>query len=205
MGGEHSDLPAFLINVHKIDSLPDAVAYVSRLQGLSKVFDQVIEHIKERADTGMLPPHFTFHYVAADMKAFIAGCDKTDASNVLLNDLTEKLAKTKIEKANQEKLVAEAKIIIAKDVKASYQKLLNYWLVLDKKQTKEDGAWALPYGQEYYAYCLRHSTTTTMSPDEIYETGQKEVARIHQEMHKIMKQVKFKSDSLQEFFCLSQI
>jgi len=31
-------------------------------------------------------------------------------------------------------------------------------------------------------------------------TGQKEVARIHEEMKKIMKVVKFKSDSLQEFF-----
>ena len=32
MGGVHNDLPSFLINIHRVDSLSDAQAYLSRLK-----------------------------------------------------------------------------------------------------------------------------------------------------------------------------
>ena len=200
MGGEHTDLPAFLVNVHKVDSLPDAQAYISRLNKIDKVFDQVLVQLKKREAISVVPPKFTFKYVTDDIKSFIAGCDKTDASNILLADFSKKIDSLKLDKDQAKKLKDAAKTAITGIVKPSYQKLLDYWTALDKKTEKSEGAWALPDGDAYYAYCLRHNTTTDRPADTIYETGLKEVARIHEEMKKIMKQVKFKSDSLQEFF-----
>jgi uncharacterized protein (DUF885 family) len=200
MGGEHNDIPAFLVNVHKVDSLSDAQAYLSRLKKLDKVFDQVLWQLKRREELGVIPPKFSFDYVTNDMKAMMTGFSKTDESNVLLTDFSAKVDKLSIEKDAKDKLKAEAKTIIASTVKDSYQKLYDYWTALDKKVEKSEGAWALPDGDAYYQYCLRHNTTTNITPDSIFETGVREVARIKGEMKDIMKQVKYKNDSLQDFF-----
>ena len=200
MGGEHTDIPAFLVNVHKVDSLSDAMAYLSRLKKLDHVFDQVLVQLKKREELGILPPKFTFKYVTEDIKSFIAGCDKSDASNILLADFSKKVDSLKLSADQSKKLKDEAKSTISTVVKPSYQKLLDYWTALDKKAEKSEGVWSHPDGDAYYAYCLRHNTTTDKSADSIFETGKREVARIHEEMKKIMKQVNFKSDSLQEFF-----
>ena len=200
MGGEHTDIPAFLVNVHKIDSLSDAQAYISRLSKLDKVFDQVLWQLQKREELGVIPPKFTFHYVTGDVKAFIDGCTKTDSSNILLADFSGKVDKLNIYAATKDKLKADAKAAIATTVKNSYQKLYDYWTALDKKVEKSEGVWSQPDGDAYYQYCLRHNTTTNISPDSIFETGLREVARIQAEMKVIMKQVKYKNDSLQDFF-----
>ena len=47
---------------------------------------------------------------------------------------------------------------------------------------------------------LKYHTTTNLTADQIFATGEKEVARIHKEMQTIMKKVNYKNDSLQSFF-----
>src|ERR1700704_2141193 len=48
MFGVHSEVPTFLINIHKIDNQKDAQAYVARLNGVPKLFDQLIVNLKAR-------------------------------------------------------------------------------------------------------------------------------------------------------------
>ena len=62
----------------------------------------------------------------------------------------------------------------------------------------EVGAWQLPRGQEFYALKARQFTTTSLTPNEIHDIGQKEVARIRKEMEAIVKQVEF-NGTFQEF------
>lgn len=202
MGGVHNDLPAFLINVHRIDSVTDAEAYLSRLRKLDKVFDQTLADLRKSEEIGIIPPYFTFKYVTDDLNAFISSLDKKDQSNVLLTDFSEKVDKLAIDLSTKGMLKNEAALILNSSVKAAYQKLLTYWADLEvkAKANGNKGAAALKEGDKYYAAQLRHHTTTDMTADEIYQTGLKEVARIQAEMRVIMKQVNFKSDSLQEFF-----
>ena len=202
MEGVHNDLPAFLINVHKVDSLSDALAYLSRLKKLDKVFDQTLDNLKKSEAKGVIPPYFTFKYVSDDLKNFIAGLDKKDKSNILLGDFTTKVEKLNIDKAEKEKLTAEAADVLKTTVKASYQKLLVYWTALEPKAKEKgsNGAWSLPDGDAFYNNQLQWHTTTKMTAEEVYQTGLSEVARIQNEMRVIMKKVNFKSDSLQDFF-----
>jgi uncharacterized protein (DUF885 family) len=58
---------------------------------------------------------------------------------------------------------------------------------------------ALPDGDKYYNYLIRFWTTTTKSPDEIYNIGLAEVKRIHQEMEQLKTTLNFKGD-LNAFF-----
>src|SRR3546814_9982526 len=48
MNGAQSQLPAFLINIHKVTDLATAEDYVSRLAGLDEVMDQLVAQAKER-------------------------------------------------------------------------------------------------------------------------------------------------------------
>jgi uncharacterized protein (DUF885 family) len=69
---------------------------------------------------------------------------------------------------------------------------------LDKCRTTV-GWSALPDGVRWYAWEVKHSTTTDLTPDEIHELGRKEVAKILSGMEGIRREVGFKG-SLQEFF-----
>lgn len=61
------------------------------------------------------------------------------------------------------------------------------------------GIAAIPDGEKYYRFLVKQQTTTTFTPDEIYETGLSEVKRIRAEMEKTKDAVGFKGD-LKSFF-----
>ncbi|MGC2697855.1 MAG: DUF885 domain-containing protein [Candidatus Angelobacter sp.] len=61
------------------------------------------------------------------------------------------------------------------------------------------GAWQLPHGDALYAYMVRHYTTTQVTPEEVHQTGLREVARINREMDQVIQQTGFKG-SRDEFF-----
>ena len=57
----------------------------------------------------------------------------------------------------------------------------------------------LPDGRQEYLYWTRYWTTTSLQPDEIFEIGEKEVARIRAEMERVKQQMGFQGD-LASFF-----
>lgn len=81
----------------------------------------------------------------------------------------------------------------------------GYRILIDELRTAQRtasdvaGVWKLPRGADYYRFSIESYTTLPLAPAEIHELGLKEVARIHDEMRVIMKQVGFVK-SLQEFF-----
>ena len=52
----------------------------------------------------------------------------------------------------------------------------------------------LPDGKRYYAFLVRRHTTTDMTPDQIHDLGQAEVARIRARMQETMKAAGFQGD-----------
>jgi uncharacterized protein (DUF885 family) len=67
------------------------------------------------------------------------------------------------------------------------------------KGRSSSGISEVPGGRERYNSLIRQWTTTEMSADEIFELGQKEVARIRSEMEKVKNQVGFTGD-MRAFF-----
>jgi uncharacterized protein (DUF885 family) len=85
-------------------------------------------------------------------------------------------------------------------MKPAYEKLIAYLTELEKKSSTTVGAWTWPDGDNYYKLAIRQTTTTEMTPEEVYQLGLSEVARIQGEIKLIMKKVNFKSDNVQDFF-----
>jgi uncharacterized protein (DUF885 family) len=198
MGGEHNDIPSFLINIHNIDTLSDALSYISRVQKIPTVFNQVIDGIKKSEAIGVTPPLFTFSYVQKDIEEMIKSISTNN--DAISTDFESKVLALKLDKKISDSLIAVVKNEMKINVSPAYTKLLEYWKSYNIKATASNGVWSLPNGVDFYNYCLRENTTTQMTSDEVHDLGIKEVARIHIEMRKIMKQVKFKNDSLQDFF-----
>ena len=202
MSGLHSDVPAFLINFHRVDNVSDARAYIARLNGMGPLLDELAHSAEVRAAKGILPPKFVFGLVIDSCREVIAGApfEKSDKKSALLEDFEGKVAALKdVDAATKAQLLADANTALTGTVKPAYERLIALLQAEEKQATTDDGVWKLPDGLEFYAYQLRGSTTTNLTADEIHELGLREVARIHHDMEAIMKQVGFKGD-LQAFF-----
>ncbi|MBW2962481.1 DUF885 domain-containing protein [Mesonia aestuariivivens] len=205
MGGYHTSLPAFLINQHQVDSVIDAIAYIERLNGLKKVFEDVINTMQIREKNGILPPKFVFTKVLEDAKNVITGkpFSNSKENSVLLQDFSDKIEELSIPKKRKQELLVQAKLVLLEKVKPAYQNLINTLEDEDQRATSDHGVWKFPKGKEYYQNRLNRYTTTNYSADKIHAIGLEEVARIHNEMKAIMQQVNFKG-SLKDFFKFMQ-
>lgn len=201
MHGVQAEIPAFLINMHQIKNKKDAENYISRLKGIEPMFAQLVANLKKREEAGIMVPKFVFARVLDDSRNLIKGqpFDSSDKKSTLLNDFENKVSKLEIDTKEKETLVTEAKKALQENVLAGYNNLIQTLEAQEKVATTDDGAWKFPNGEAFYNNALKRTTTTNLTANEIHEIGLKEVARIHDEMKKIMGKVDFKG-SLQEFF-----
>ena len=201
MFGYHAELPAFLINMHRIDSISDAEAYISRLKGIPKVMEDVIGNLKIREQNGIMPPIFVFDRVLESSRNVIKGkpFGKSVENSALLEDFKSKIDDLEISQKKKKELISKAETALTKEVKPAYQNLIVFLETQQKRANSDAGAWKFPKGEEFYANALKRATTTNLSANQIHEIGLSEVARIHAEMEKIKKKVGFKG-TLQDFF-----
>ena len=91
MHGLQAEIPAFLINMHKIADTSDALAYISRLQGIKPMFEQLEKNLAEREQAGILIPKFVFDHVINDSQNLITGYPFTEGpSSTLYDDFSKK-------------------------------------------------------------------------------------------------------------------
>jgi uncharacterized protein (DUF885 family) len=98
------------------------------------------------------------------------------------------------------KLILDLKNALSKNIIPSYQKLGDYLQnTYLKKARKTSGIGELKGGNTYYKDLTTYWTTTSKTPEEIYQTGLLEVARIKKEMETVQNSVGFKGE-LKAFF-----
>ncbi|CAL2091336.1 conserved hypothetical protein [Tenacibaculum sp. 190524A05c] len=201
MHGAQAEIPAFLINMHQINSQKDAEDYICRLEGIKPMFIQLSENLKKRQEAGIMIPKFVFTKVLDDSRNLIKGqpFDNSNEKSTLLNDFETKVAKLELEAEEKQELIDQAKKALKEDVLAGYKALISTLEEQQNVATTEDGAWKFPNGEAFYNNALQRTTTTNLTADEIHNIGLSEVKRIHGEMKEIMKKVGFKG-TLQEFF-----
>jgi len=208
MNGVHAFMPTLMMSFHKVESLADMQAYVSRLSALGRAMNQLVDNAETNAKAGTRPPRFTYEIVTKEAKAIISGVPFDDSSDdsSLWGDAKNKLAKlvtdNAITQTQSNELLAQVEKALVEDFAPSYQNLIAF---LDRDiantQEKAQGAHALPNGNSYYEYRLKSITTTSMTADQIHELGLKEVARLRAEMEALKEKDGF-NGSLQEYFAV---
>lgn len=192
----------FLQNIHRVDDVADAEAYLSRLNSLSTAMDQFIKNMEIAASNGIVPTSFSFDPVITDAKNVIKGApfDNSGEDNAIFADFKGKVEKLAATEAIKRKLIADAQKALTGVVKPSVEKFINKVESLRDKSVGPNGVWALPDGEAYYKSQIDFWTSESdLSADGIHKLGLAEVKRIRGEMKQIMKQVGFKGD-LPAFF-----
>ncbi|MGH8544875.1 MAG: DUF885 domain-containing protein [Gammaproteobacteria bacterium] len=205
MQGPQSFLPQFLISFHKVDTASDMEAYVTRIAGISRGIDQLLERAKLAVDEGIRPPGFAYEGVLKQSRALIQGAPfEGEGEAPLWADANARIAALqeagKIDEAKAEELRDAARQALLRSFEPSYGALIA-WIESDMPNAEEeaDGVGALPRGLEFYDERLAFATTTDMTTDEVHEYGLQEVARIQGEMEMIKEKVGFEG-TLQDFF-----
>ena len=200
MNGAQADIPAFLINIHRIDNEADARDYVSRIRASEQFIDQSIALSNERAARGVLPPRWVFPQVIEQSRNLINGAPfGAGPDNDVLADFKAKVAKLSIPQTSQEALVADARTAMTTSMAPAYRRLISNLTAQSKRAGTDDGIWRFADGAAQYQALLKYYTTTDLTPDQVHELGLAQVARIHGEMSVIKDRVGFKG-SLNQFF-----
>ena len=200
MNGAQADIPAFLINIHKVETEQDAVDYISRIRATGTYIDQAIAESQEREKLGVLPPKWVFPQVIDQSKNLISGAPfTTGADNDVFADFKAKVGKLNIPAERKTALIAQASEALTGSVGPAYQRLIAVLQDQEKRAGTDDGIWRFANGAAEYQALLKYYTTTDLTPDQVHELGLAQVARIHGEMDAIKNQVGFKG-SLQQFF-----
>jgi uncharacterized protein (DUF885 family) len=197
----HTQVPSFLINIHKVTSKEDALAYISRLDNVGAYFKQVIEQMKLREQAGVFPPAWSYEQMIRASENVISGApfDLSETPSTLWADFQHKVKSLNLEEAESDTLLEEAKAALLTSVKPAYMSLIEA-LEHQKRLTPEgDGVWRLPDGEAWYQNRLNWFTTTDLTAEEVHKIGLENVARIHDAMREIMAEVNFEGD-LNAFF-----
>jgi uncharacterized protein (DUF885 family) len=184
LNGLHVELPDFLINVHPMYDARDAWDYLARLSQLARAIDQGIEGTRFRAARGIVPPRFVVERVRGQVETFRAG---GAGANVLLTSFAERIEKLDdVAPELRPGFVLRARHEIETSVLPAWERLARLLDEIEPQATETVGVWKHPDGAGFYAWLLRHHTTTSKSAAEIHALGLAEVARIHAEMRAIL-------------------
>ena len=169
--------------------------WAKRATLIPPLFAQAIANMREGVKAGVVQPRVLMDKVLPQLDALILD----DPTKTLFYKPIAKLP-AEFSAEDKARLTTQYTALIRDTLMPSYKTLRSYLKDEYLPKTRSTvGLGALPDGAAWYAYKVRGTTTTTLTPTEIHQIGLDEVARIHGAMRKIIAELKFKGD-LQAFF-----
>lgn len=169
--------------------------WLKRVNAFSLWADTAVGNFKKGMASGIVLPKA----LVVKMYPQMLGMVVTDPKKSLFYGPVDSLPK-EFSAADKKRITAEYKNAIIKVIVPAYKKLGDFLKdeYLPKARTTS-GYSSMTDGAAMYAYLVKQQTTTNKSPEEIYQTGLKEVARIRAIMDSVKNQTGFKGD-LHAFF-----
>jgi uncharacterized protein (DUF885 family) len=182
------DTPDYVARATAIHDEADARAWLARLKALPGYYDVQIANARRGVRDGFVQPRATVEVVLAAARTRLAQPAEDSPLLIPVQQLPDAIPKDR-----QAALRAEALKIVRENVKpkeAAYVAMLQGEYLPSARSSL--GARALPDGERYYAWLVRHYTTTTLTPDQVHALGLSEVSRIRAEMDAAIRQSGFK-------------
>jgi uncharacterized protein (DUF885 family) len=147
----------------------------------------LIRSLRIREEEGVIPPKFVIERSISQIEAFIS---KPLEENPIFTSFIEKLESSEHFKPSSiEKWKTRVKEAIEYEVLPAYGQLKIYLEDFAAVAMDEDGVLNLPDGEEYYAFLLRHHTTTDLSPAEVHQLGLEEVEKIEEDIRELLSEL----------------
>ncbi|MBB5709498.1 DUF885 domain-containing protein [Sphingomonas xinjiangensis] len=199
-GSPAGQIPVFLINEHRVDSVEDARAYVARLIDSERVMREVSAQMREQAAKGIVPPKMVFAPARGDAQKVITGAPfDNGADSTILADFRKKVGGLTAPEATKAQLIEQAQAAVTGPFKRGFDTLFATLDAIEPQAKGNDGAWSLPGGDAYYQSQLAFYTTTDLTADQIHQTGLAQVKAIRAEMERVKARIGF-TGSLEAFF-----
>jgi len=187
--GAYLDIPRFLDSDHRIENATDAEAYLARLQSYPKQLDGELGRMQDARAKGLVPPSFLIDKALAQLRLSAKSAREGGS-------LVESIARrTKDMPGNWGE---RARTIAAQEVAPALERQIAELQAQRTVATDDAGMWARPNGDEFYAWALKASTTTDMTPDEIHAIGQSELEQLQAQMDTILKGIGFSKGTVGE-------
>lgn len=173
--------------------------WLARAKRLPTLFDTAMSNMREGIKKGVVQPRVLMEKVVVQLDNVI----KDKPEDTLFWGPVKRMPES-FSDSDKTRLTAAYRDLVAKDLMPSFRKLRAF--IADEyipKARTTPGFDAITDGKAWYAFNVRRSTTTDMTPAQIHQLGLDEVARIHGEMRKVIEKVGFKG-SLQDFFKFMQ-
>jgi uncharacterized protein (DUF885 family) len=177
-----------LVTVLSFQSVKDYDDYISRLRQFPRVFDETMIQMRKGMAEGLMPPRVLLEKVVVQCNGLAT--QAPDAS-----PFAQPFAKfpDSIPAADQKRLREQGLAAVRESVLPTYVKFTTF--VREEYAPKgrtEPGLWSLPDGPERYAFRVKESTTTSLSPEEIHEIGLAQVKEIEARMLQVVNQLGYK-------------
>ena len=182
--GIHIDAPQ-LVSLLAFDTLKDYEDYITRLKNLPKQFDDTMNLMRKGVSDHLVPPKILLEQVAKQ-------------SATLANSKPEESPFMEPAKKFPASFPAEEKTRLQQQMLATIRdQVTPVYAKFTKFVTEEyvphgrsePGVWALPDGDARYAYAVKQSTTTQLTPEQIHQIGLQEVARDQAAMLKVAQRL----------------
>jgi uncharacterized protein (DUF885 family) len=162
----------YLAYTTPIQSVDDAEAWLSRLSALPAMYRQSVANARRGIETGYTQPRIIVDRALATARAQVATMEQT-----LLTPLAS--MPDTIPAAQQEEFRNRARTIIRDQILPVHRETVTFieseYLPAARPGL---GLRSVPGGEDLYRYLVRSYTTTDMTPEQIHELGNQEVARI---------------------------
>jgi len=196
---EHRDTRIFFTDIHPLESLQDAEDYIIRLDQVGRKFDQLIDHLELQRQHGIVEPALSMQ-VSIDVVTPLA--QGPAASHPYYTSFVDRIANIGgIGNAQRQDLESRALSAVASSVIPAYQALRNELRNLINNAPPVIGVGQYARGSQYYAYALKHHTTTDLTAAQIHQLGLDHLSRIHAEMRLVFDQLGYpQNETLPELF-----
>jgi uncharacterized protein (DUF885 family) len=185
--GLHSELPR-LVSQLSFETVKDYDDYIARLKKVPAAFQQITDNMMTGVEDRRVPPKYLLEKVLTQVNT-IAQMKPEDTP------FARPLQKfpAGISSGDQQRIKTEMLDAIQKQVLPAYTRFAKFLQgVYIPAGRAEPGIWSLPDGDKYYAFLVRRSTTTDLTPDQIHQIGLDEVKRDEAEMLAIAQKLGFK-------------
>ena len=197
--GEHTGTETFFTEIHPLVTVADANNYIARLNDVPRKFDDVVDYLTRAGGAGVVEPRLTIDWSLYGMDQ-IANAAAANVSyyTVFRDKLDDMPGLSTVER---QQLLDAALAATRDSVIPAYQRLRNRVQSLRSSAPNSIGVGQFPQGSEYYAYVLRHHTTTDLTAAEIHQLGLDHLQRIHAEMRVIFDQLGYpQNETLPQLF-----
>ena len=189
--GAYLDTPKFLDTDHPVETASDADAYLARLAQYPRQLDGELERMKAARGQGLVPPGFLIDK-AIEQLTLAARNARTGDS------IAGSLTKRTNAKSIAGDWDARARKIVTGEVAPALERQIAELRAERAVADDTPGMWSRPHGPEYYAWALKASTTTDLSPDQVHAMGQEQLKELHGRMDPLLRQLGYTTGTVGE-------